>query len=176
MIVNPKIETIAKKYGIDVKYLFSEILMREIIDNSTFEERTEKYGIAVSILTEEFISNGTLKIIPAFLSSNEDIDWICEYTELFENMGRKPFTRECTKRMKDIFQRFPDITKREVIEATKLYLKDFPYGSSYFRESHYFIQKGVGKKEILDLITWIDVLRNNNKKDKNRTDEARKLK
>ena len=60
--------------------------------------------------------------------------------------------------MKKLFSEYPSIRKDEVIEATKLYIRN--NDTRFIRQSHYFISKGSGGDKTSDLITWIDVYRN----------------
>lgn len=105
-------------------------------------------------------------LIPLFKDNKDEIDenwkWVeDEYIPLFKEVGKGNPIREVLPRMKKIFANNPDIRKDEVIEATKMYIRNTI--TKYIRESRYFIMKGVGVQQTSDLLTWIDNYRKLNK-------------
>jgi hypothetical protein len=63
--------------------------------------------------------------------------------------------------MKRFFAENPEIRKEDVIEATKMYIRE-TNDHTYLRLPHYFIFKGVGLNRISDLSFWIDKYKETN--------------
>lgn len=96
-----------------------------------------------------------------FGEENLQFKWVTsEYIPLFLNIGKEKHETECICRMQKLFYSYPDIRKDEVLEATKLYISTNEV--KYIRQPHYFISKGVGKETISDLLTYIEMYRQNN--------------
>ncbi len=86
--------------------------------------------------------------------------WVSdEYRKLFidVNPSKRGDKKSCITRMKKFFSENPDVRKEEVIEATKMYLKNTD--SDFIRFPHYFITKGVGADRTSDLLEWIELYR-----------------
>ena len=97
-------------------------------------------------------------------NSKSNFDWVKEeYIPLFKQKNPKKGThaREATARMKKLFAEFPDVRKDEVLKATQNYL--LATDADYIRNPHYFIIKGSGTGKIMDILTWIDRLREQEK-------------
>lgn len=81
-----------------------------------------------------------------------DLSWVGdEYCPLFQSRGKFSHLKECTLRFQRLFKENPQLTKEEVLGATKLYLQRV----LYIREPHYFISKGSGAERIQDILTWV---------------------
>ncbi len=105
-------------------------------------------------------------IVPLWEQENIQFDWVKkEYIPLFTSLGRVPYEKECLERMKKFFSINPDVRKEEVINATKLYIKNTE--TAYIRQPHYFISKGVGIQAISDLLQYIYLYRESTKPSSN---------
>jgi hypothetical protein len=108
------------------------------------------------------------------LWEEETTTWIKnEYCSLFQDIGKKPYPKECTKRMITFLKKNPDVTKEEIITATKAYIRT--QDTRFIREPHYFINKGVGSQMISDLYNYIEQLRQENTSTVNQTDITQKI-
>lgn len=109
------------------------------------------------------------KVPTVFVSNdiNEDKwNWVStEYIALFEAIGKRPHKRETLSRMKNLFKNNPDIRKDEIIAATEMYLD--ATNPKYVRFPHYFISKGVGNNKTEDILTWIELYREQNSGESN---------
>ena len=102
-------------------------------------------------------------LIPLYTADkNEELEekwkWVIEeYIPLFKEVGKGSSPREVLPRMKKLFSENPDVRVDEVIEATKMYIRNT--NNKYIREARYFIHKGMGTDKISDLLTWIEKYR-----------------
>jgi len=130
---------------------------------STIPELAKSKVNAANILCEE---NGKIMWnIPLFdvpdiqeeLPLNH-FEWVkTEYVELFKtrNPEKGGNVRESMARMRKFFARNPEVRKKDVLEATWMYLCNTD--PMYIRFPHYFIEKGSGADRISDLENWLDI-------------------
>jgi len=95
--------------------------------------------------------------VPLVAGQEVAFNWVkTEYVPLFKeaNPGKGGKITDSIKRMKKFFSKNPEVRKDDVINATKIYLKNTD--PKYIRMCHYFIYKGVGVKETSDLAEWVE--------------------
>lgn len=145
------------------------------------------YGIENPQTTEEYknkavelklVKKSGKKYIP-LLNLTDDItpsnfDWVeKEYVHLFSPIGKNTNANEATRRMEYLFKDNPDLTKEEILEATKMYLRST--NAKYVRLPHYFIRKGMGRNVTEDILVWVENYREavrNREADKDIIDET----
>lgn len=126
----------------------------------------EKDVIVVKLLASNIINydaeSNIQWNIPLF--ENQEVttnfEWVKkEYCELFKqaNHTSSGYYTESTIRMKSLFAKNPHIRKDDVIEATKLYLRETDH--KYIGLPHFFITKGKGVDKVEKLLTWIENLK-----------------
>ncbi len=106
--------------------------------------------------------------IPLFVENEADtvntFDWVeKEYIPMFKDVNNKKGgkVREATMRMKAMFKKKPYIRKNDVLNATKLYLRET--NPNFIQDPHYFINKGVGSQMTSNLLDYIDKYNDINK-------------
>jgi hypothetical protein len=173
MKINPQIikvlkeNNINREEGLDILYLIYFDRYNSPLISSIWKEELLKTNIFITTKT------GRKWNIPLFIDENVDTSWVePEYCTLFTELGKLPFVPECTKKMSAFLKLHTDITKEEIIEATKYYIRNTT--TKYIRESHYFISKGVGSQQISDLYTYVGIIRNQNRP-RNNTDITQNL-
>lgn len=107
--------------------------------------------------------------------SDSNWDWVeDEYISLFVKIGKQPYKRETLSRMKELFSKFPEIRKDDVIGATRAYMShNFGMNPKYFRHPHYFIKKGRGNNATRDILNWIEVYREEEESQNNISSSSR---
>lgn len=102
--------------------------------------------------------------IPLFDGEEVSVwDWVKkEYRQLFKqaNPDKSGNGNDCVRRIKKLFQDYPEIRKEDVIEATRMYINNTD--SRYLMFSHYFIEKGKGSEKTQNILTWIERYREEN--------------
>lgn len=105
---------------------------------------------------------------------NDKWDWVeKDYMSMFAevNKTRKGNKKNCLERMKKFFTSDPDLTKEEVLGATRLYINQVS-DPQYLKTSHYFIYKqDKDKIEISELESWIEEYRSINQVAKEAIDD-----
>jgi hypothetical protein len=156
MVINKEIFEIFKEFQIDkdegLLYLLS--LYFNVNSNLFSNEFVEKI-CTTGIFYQD--SSGLNWSITLFENQENAWSWIKEeYIPLFKNANkdRGGNHRDCLTRFKKLFSKYPDIRKQEVIEATRLYISE--KDPAFIRNSHYFIEKGVGANKSSDLLEYID--------------------
>lgn len=139
-------------YGLSPSYIPDLLLKKVFITN----------------IVEGDISSLTWNI-PLFEDMVNKYEWVKDYREAFrkKNKTRGGTLKACVERFKKFFFENPDVTVDEIKQATNLYLnsvKDYEYLTS----AHYFISKGKGVDKINSLESWVEIVKENNKKDDNR--------
>lgn len=105
-------------------------------------------------------SNSLQWRMPLFNDQQTAFDWVKnEYVQLFvdANPEKRGNGNSSVRLMKQFFANNPDVRKEEVIEATKMYIRNTD--SRFIRLSHYFISKGKGLNKIEELKDWIEKYR-----------------
>ena len=98
--------------------------------------------------------------IPLFDDQQTAFSWVkSDYVQLFvdANPDKRGNGNSSVRLMKAFFASNPDVRKEEVIEATKMYIRN--NDSKYIRLSHYFISKGRGANKIEELKDWVEKYR-----------------
>jgi hypothetical protein len=111
--------------------------------------------------------------LPLFNEQETAFDWVKkEYVQLFvdANPDKRGNGNSSVRLMKAFFAANPEVRKEEVIEATKMYIRN--NDSRYIRLSHYFISKGRGANKIEELKDWIEKYRLWQNKGQGRTSTA----
>lgn len=99
---------------------------------------------------------------------DDDFAWVYDYMELFSkrNDRRTGDYVEVKERMKEFMRENPDVSKEEVMEATKLYLTDRNY--KYVSASFYFIYDKKKESKLRKYISKIRKMVGNDKSPSNR--------
>lgn len=160
MTINEEIYPVLKEYGIVREDGIAYLLMRYFGCKPTFipDSLVTKINMTGIIYMDK---NNTLQWkIPLFNEQETAFDWVKkEYQQLFKdaNPDKAGNGNTCVRLMKAFFAANPDVRKDEVIEATKMYIKN--NDPQYIRFSHYFISKGKGLNKIEELKDWIEKYR-----------------
>ena len=85
--------------------------------------------------------------------------FIKEYINIFNsvNQNKKGNTMSCNLKMTRFMLKNPEISEKDIIEATKRYISETDI--NYIRQSHYFIEKGLGVNRISDLLEWVNKIK-----------------
>lgn len=120
-------------------------------------------------IIEDDIPNITWNV-PLFDDMINKFDWVKDYRKAFRdiNKERGGTLKACIERFKKFFFENPDVTVEEVRLATKKYIQSNK-DPNYLTSAHYFISKGKGVDKINSLEAWIEIIREENNKDQNRT-------
>ena len=102
---------------------------------------------------EDMIEQGQKEPV---IENNTNNDWIIdEYREMFRtlNNNKAGSRMSVVKKMEMFIKNHPDVTKEDIIKATKLYLSEFEEGNSvvFMKQADYFIYKQelIGGKQIV---------------------------
>lgn len=84
-----------------------------------------------------------------------EIDWLDEYRDLFKNVNkeRKGDKKTVNNKLKKFMINYPTVTKEQIINATKLYLRE--QNPTYVMDSGYFIEKN-GNSKILEYLNRLN--------------------
>ena len=84
-----------------------------------------------------------------------EIDWLDEYRDLFHvvNKNRSGNKQTVLNKLKKFMIHYPTVTKEQIINATKLYLRE--QNPTYVMDSGYFIEKN-GNSKILEYLNRLD--------------------
>lgn len=87
--------------------------------------------------------------------NQSEIDWLEEYRDLFKNVNkeRKGDKKTVNHKLKKFMIHYPTVTKEQIINATKLYLRE--QNPTYVMDSGYFIEKN-GNSKILEYLNRLD--------------------
>lgn len=87
--------------------------------------------------------------------NQSEIDWLDEYRDLFKNVNkeRKGDKKTVNNKLKKFMINYPTVTKEQIINATKLYLRE--QNPTYVMDSGYFIEKN-GNSKILEYLNRLD--------------------
>ena len=87
--------------------------------------------------------------------NQSEIDWLDEYRDLFKNVNkeRKGDKKTVSNKLKKFMIHYPTVTKEQIINATKLYLRE--QNPTYVMDSGYFIEKN-GNSKILEYLNRLD--------------------
>lgn len=95
---------------------------------------------------------------PYTLIKMKSYDWVRnEYMRMFQEMypGKMPMHfKETEKRMREFCTENPRVTKDDVLDATRLYLRSV--NPKFIRLPHYFIKKKIDGLWISDLAAWLN--------------------
>lgn len=153
-------------YNNDDELIIDESIFLQELTLGTSEDLSKAKEI--KILLEEDLDFSELGLTDYDLTPLTDFNKLTEeYVSLFKERDPSmlPRKREVKKRLIALFKDNVDITYEEVLGATKLYLER----EEYIRQTHYFICKGSGTSKIEDILTWIDVYREEDKQSDNRS-------
>lgn len=101
--------------------------------------------------------------MPLFGTQETEFGWLNEWRELF-----KPFDthnknkKEVNIKMKKLFAENPEVRVEDVMEATKLYVRE-KIRDGFPRLPHYFISKGIGLNKVSDLLSYVDIYKDSAK-------------
>ena len=165
MKINPKIIDLLAERNLQVEdavpYLISLYLGYDIPSYVPLNVR--RAILSCNIVTEK-TGEGLVWHYPLFDDGvSGPFSWVVEeYIELFK-IYKRPAThkREAIKRMKKLFAENPDIRKHEVLEATEHMLRT----NDYPRLPHYFLRKGTGSDATQDILSYIDIIREQKRSD-----------
>ena len=89
------------------------------------------------------------------LFNTGEIDWLDEYRNLFivVNKSRGGGKQTVLNKLKKFMINYPTVTKEQIINATKLYLRE--QNPTYVMDSGYFIEKN-GNSKILEYLNRLD--------------------
>lgn len=89
------------------------------------------------------------------LFNTGEIDWLDEYRNLFivVNKSRGGGKQTVLNKLKKFMINYPTVTKEQIINATKLYLRE--QNPTYVMDSGYFIEKN-GNSKILEYLNKLD--------------------
>lgn len=87
--------------------------------------------------------------------NQSEIDWLDEYRDLFKNVNkeRKGDKKTVNNKLKKFMINYPKVTKEQIINATKLYLRE--QNPTYVMDSGYFIEKN-GNSKILEYLNRLN--------------------
>ena len=87
--------------------------------------------------------------------NQSEIDWLDEYRDLFKNVNkeRKGDKKTVNNKLKKFMINYPTVTKEQIINATKLYLRE--QNPTYVMDSGYFIEKN-GNSKILEYLNRLN--------------------
>lgn len=160
MIINPQIEAILEEFGIPredgLAYLIS--IYYDVRPSYTPPILIQKINVT-NILTLDEDRQLSWRF-PLFIG--EEVDdkrwlWVVEWMDLFgkTNPLRRGTKSSVIRYMKVFFSENPEVRKEDVINATKLYLKNLE-SPTYLKKSHKFIYEGAGKYRVSLLEEWIE--------------------
>lgn len=106
-------------------------------------------------------SKGLQWNIPLFDKQETAFKWVeDEYVPLIRESSQRDgpaYITESVRRMKKFFSENPDVRKQDVMEATKMYVRQID--PNFIQYPHYFISKGKGAEKTSNLLTWIEKYR-----------------
>jgi hypothetical protein len=160
MKVNTAIYPILREFGIGKEDGTAYLLMKYFGYNPSYipDALVAKMNMTGIYYMDD--NNSLQWKIPLFDDQETAFDWVkTEYVELFveRNPDKRGNGNSSVRLMKKFFADNPSIRKDEVIEATKMYLKNTD--PRYIRFSNYFISKGRGADKVSELAEWIDKYR-----------------
>lgn len=163
MRINQEIKDILHRYGIPqndgISYLLTVYFdVRNSYTPLALVQKVQATGIlSLDDKTRTIDWNVTL-----FEEQVTGFGWVKDWMQLFadRNKERKGVLADVTRRMKEFFTEHidKDITRLEVMEATKMYLKTV-YEAKHVKTSHKFIKEGAGKSAVSMLMQWIELYR-----------------
>jgi len=141
-------------YGYKPTYVPDEI--KQKVHSLGIVELDTTFGVDVSSKETPLKWN-----IPLFEGAETKFSWVVtEYLALFKPFGKDDtYKRECTKRMKSLFAKNPEIRKEDVLRGTSMYIKECLKRNlvpRLVKSPHYFIKKGTGNDATQDILTWVD--------------------
>jgi hypothetical protein len=94
--------------------------------------------------------------LPLFEEQSTAFGWVKEWVQLFADVKstRRGVVSTSTARMKKFFRENPSVRQHEIMEATKMYLRQTQ--AAYIQTSHYFITKGNGADKTSGLLEWLE--------------------
>jgi len=184
-MISDIIESILYEYKITAEQLYllellskSQDKLETYVDN--FPEDKAKYlqnllrrGYIKEIEEDKFeITAATEDILDRLSSMNityctsilkkpeEEVEkWIDDFRGIFHGLklGAMGGKASCVKKMRNFFRKNPDITKEDVIKATKAYIDSLGGDYRYLQQADYFILKNDNSK----LEAWIEEIKKN---------------
>lgn len=159
MTINSEIKIILNNFGIPVDDGLSHLVsiyfgLKPSYTPIAIVEKINRTGIISNTESQ----TGLQWNVPLFDEQVTGFEWVTkEYLQLFKdkNKDRAGGAKESISRMKKFFANNPAIRKDDVIEATKMYLKQVG-NPNYIITSHYFIYKGVGADKTQTLLHWVE--------------------
>ncbi len=163
MLLNKNIYELLKKSNINLDEAILYLLSLHFeIRNDCISDQVKSKVHSIGIVKQT--STGLQWALPLFEGAETTFEWVkTEYIPLFTAANREKggHVKESTIRMKRFFAENPEIRKEDVIEATKMYIRE-TNDHTYLRLPHYFIFKGVGLDRISDLSFWVDKYKETN--------------
>ncbi len=163
MLLNKNICDLLKKSNINLDEALLYLLSLHFeIRNDCISDQVKSKVHSIGIVKQT--STGLQWALPLFEGAETAFEWVkTEYIPLFTAANREKggHVKESTIRMKRFFAENPEIRKEDVIEATKMYIRE-TNDHTYLRLPHYFIFKGVGLDRISDLNFWVDKYKETN--------------
>ncbi len=156
MLLNKNIYELLKKSNINLDEAILYLLSLHFeIRNDCISDQVKSKVHSIGIVKQT--STGLQWTLPLFEGAETAFEWVkTEYIPLFTAANREKggHVKESTIRMKRFFAENPEIRKEDVIEATKMYIRE-TNDHTYLRLPHYFIFKGVGLDRVSDLNFWV---------------------
>lgn len=160
MTINEEIKDILQECRIGVADGISYLLMKyfDVVPSYVPEVLVTKMNSTGIYYLDR--NNSLQWKVPLFNEQETAFDWVkTEYVQQFvdANPDKRGNGNSSVRLMKKFFQTNPDVRKEEVIEATRMYIKNTD--SRFIRLSHYFICKGKGANKIEELKDWVEKYR-----------------
>ena len=160
MEINTEIKSILQECGVGVEDGMSYLLMVYFGYKPSFVPEVLKTKVNATGIYFMDKNNSLQWKIPLFSDQETAFDWVkSEYVQLFVDAhpDKRGNGNSSVRLMKAFFASNPDVRKEEVIEATKMYMRN--NNPQFIRQSHYFISKGKGANKIEELKDWIEKYR-----------------
>jgi hypothetical protein len=161
-MINPKLKEIFQQFNIDytegVLYLTAVFYQLPINENLVKALDTTIKQVNISkVIDRDYKNHTIIWNEPLFNTQETQWGWVEEYRKLFRSVrpDRAGTSISCTKRMKEYFKDNPSVRKDDVMEATRLYLKELT-NPDYLQGADYFIKKGVGAAVTSKLTEYVE--------------------
>lgn len=173
-MINHRVISILEDAGIDVDsaVLYLLAIYHNLKTNIIPEDIVRKVNLLKIVERDYTNTNNLIWNINLFegQSTDDNWGWIDEFITLFNNVNpeRRGVKKYVVERMKKFFAENPEVRKDDVLNATKLYIKNLT-SPTYCMKSHKFIFDGVGAMKNSTLLQYVEIVKKkpNNKPNPN---------
>lgn len=138
------------------------------LDTSSFDSNIKKQVNLLNIVERDFIMKTVNWKIPLFENQETKWEWVGQYRQLFRDKqtDKGGALKSCINKMKKFFSENPDARRKDVMQATKMYVDKFGITENpkFMRRADYFIYKGVGADRTSELEQYIEMVQEKREK------------